>query len=174
MMKVLVTNLRYQMTKHQKILALLGWILTCFGTSAIGAAGSLQAKSFHAGLTQPDWAPPGWLFGPVWTILFAMMAIAIWRVCSIATRNESRIATLLFLAQLALNALWSWLFFAWQSGSWAFVNIILLWGLIVSCIVFFWRTSKLGSLLLVPYLCWVSFAAMLNYSLWQMNTNLLS
>ncbi|MGL4380544.1 MAG: TspO/MBR family protein [Vibrio sp.] len=162
------------MTKQQKVVGFLVWVVLCFGASALGAVASIHAKLFYAQLIRPDWAPPGWIFAPVWTLLFAMMAIAIWRVWSLLPPKQSRLAVGLFICQLAFNALWSWLFFAWQSGGWALVDILLLWGLILSCVVIFWRTSKLAALLLVPYLLWVSFAGVLNYALWQMNPNILA
>lgn len=160
-------------TATQQSLGLLVWLLLCFGTSALGAAASLQAGAFYGGLIQPDWAPPAGLFGPVWTLLFVMMALAVWRIWCLAPRPGARLALALFVSQLIANALWSWLFFAWQSGGGALANILVLWGLILACLVTFWRVSQPAALLLLPYLGWVSFAALLNYRLWQLNPQLL-
>lgn len=133
-----------------------------------------QAKSFYAQLTQPSWAPPGWVFGPVWTTLFAMMAIAAWLVWRSGGFISNRVALSFFLVQLVFNALWSWLFFAWHQGGFALADIALLWILIIATIVCFWRVRPVAGMLLIPYLLWVSFAAVLNYVMWQLNPQILS
>lgn len=160
-------------TRQTQILALLGWFIVSFAASAIGAVASIQAKSFYGQLTQPSWAPPSAVFGPVWTVLYALMAIAAWLVWRSGGFRANRAALSLFIVQLALNALWSWLFFAWHRGAWAFFDIVLLWGLIVATLACFWRVRPLAGALLIPYLCWVSFASALNYSLWRLNPQLL-
>ena len=157
------------LTRQQQILGLIGWFIVSFAVSAFGAIASIEARSFYAGLVQPDWAPPGWLFGPVWTLLFALMAIAAWLVWRNGGFRANRAALALFLVQLAFNALWSWLFFAWRLGGPAFADILLLWVLVLATLVAFWRVRPLAGALLVPYLLWVSFAAFLNYALWQLN-----
>jgi tryptophan-rich sensory protein len=161
------------LTRQQQILGLIGWFIVSFAVSALGAIASIEARSFYAGLVQPDWAPPGWLFGPVWTLLFALMAIAAWLVWRNGGFRANRAALALFLVQLAFNALWSWLFFAWRLGGPAFADILLLWVLILATLVAFWRVRPLAGALLIPYLLWVSFAAFLNYALWQLNPALL-
>ena len=160
-------------SKHRQILGLIGWLIVCFATSAVGAVASIQAKSFYSQLAQPEWAPPPSLFGPVWTVLYALMAIAAWLVWRSGGFRINRIALSLFLVQLAPNALWSWLFFAWHHGAFAFADIVLLWILIVATLVSFWRVRPLAGTLLIPYLLWVSFAAVLNYSVWQLNPHVL-
>ncbi|MCX7554948.1 tryptophan-rich sensory protein [Marinicella sp. S1101] len=161
------------MTKQQQILGLLAWIVLCFAASAIGAVASIKAQSFYVNLIRPDWAPPGWLFGPVWTVLYALMAIAAWLVWRQGGFKRHPKALSLFLLQLGLNALWSWLFFAWMMGFWSFVNILALWLLILLTLLSFFRIKKLSGLLLVPYLLWVSFAAVLNLAMWQLNPSIL-
>jgi tryptophan-rich sensory protein len=162
------------LSRLQQAIGFAGWLALCFATSAVGAFASANARSFYAELSRPAWAPPGWLFGPVWTALFLCMAFAAWLVWRSRAAGQSRsIALWLFVAQLAANALWSWLFFAWQLGGAAFVDILLLWALIACTIVAFWRISPLASLLLVPYWLWVSFASMLNWVLWQSNPQVL-
>lgn len=158
---------------RRQILGLIGWLVVSFAASAIGALASVQAKSFYGQLTQPAWAPPGWLFGPVWTLLFTLMAIAAWLVWRSGGFRANRVALSLFLLQLSLNALWSWLFFAWHRGALAFADIVLLWILIVATLVSFWRVRPIAGALLIPYLLWVSFAAALNYSVWQLNPQIL-
>ena len=160
-------------SKLRLTLGLIGWFIVSFAASAVGAVASIQAKSFYSQLAQPEWAPPAFLFGPVWTALYALMAIAAWLVWRSGGFRSNRIALSLFLVQLALNALWSWLFFAWQRGALAFVDIVLLWILIVATLVAFWRVRPLAGALLIPYLLWVSFASVLNYSLWQLNPQFL-
>ena len=164
------------MASHSKLrlsLGLVGWFIVSFAASAVGAVASIQAKSFYGQLVQPEWAPPSYVFGPVWTVLYALMAIAAWQVWRSGGFHTNRVALSLFMVQLALNALWSWLFFAWQRGALAFADIVLLWVLIVVTLVSFWRVRPLAGALLIPYLLWVTFAAALNYSLWQLNPQLL-
>jgi tryptophan-rich sensory protein len=101
------------------------------------------------------------------------MGIAAWLVWNSGGFRANRQALTLFLAQLALNAIWSWLFFAWRSGAWSLVDILALWLLIVATIVSFWRVRQLAGALLIPYLAWVSFASVLNYALWHLNPEIL-
>jgi tryptophan-rich sensory protein len=150
--------------------ALAGWLAASFAAAALGALATRQAPEFYAQLVRPDWAPPGWLFGPVWMLLYTLMAIAAWRVWG---RAGFGTALYLFLAQLALNALWSWLFFAWRLGGAAFGEILLLWLLIAATVAAFFRIDRLAAALLVPYLAWVSFAAALTYAVWRANPQLL-
>lgn len=160
-------------SKQKQFFGLVGWLLVSFAASAIGAVASIQAQSFYGELTQPTWAPPGSVFGPVWTALYAMMAIAAWLVWREGGFRRNRAALTLFLVQLAVNALWSWLFFAWHLGAYALIDIIVLWLLIVATLVAFWRVNPWAGALLVPYLLWVSFAGLLNYTVWQLNPNIL-
>ena len=156
-----------------QLLALVGWLALCFAVAAIGALASVDAGTFYAELVRPEWAPPAWLFGPVWTCLYAAMAVSAWLVWRASASAKRRMALGLFLAQLVLNALWSWLFFAWQLGAWSFVDILVLWVLILGTLGAFYRIRALAGVLLVPYLGWVSFAAALNWTLWAGNPNLL-
>lgn len=155
-------------------LGLLVWLALCFLAAAIGASASVQAGTFYAELIRPDWAPPAALFGPVWTLLYAMMAVAAWLVWRRRDTRPVRMALVFFLLQLVLNALWSRLFFGWRLGALSFLDIVLLWSLIVTTLALFWRVSPLAGWLLVPYLAWVTFAAVLNYRLWQLNPSLLA
>lgn len=159
--------------KTQQVLGLVGWLLLSFVAAAIGSAASIRAGDFYAQLVRPEWAPPASVFGPVWTVLYALMGIAAWLVWRIDGFRGARTALTLFLVQLAVNALWSWLFFAWHLGALSFVDIVLLWALIVATLIAFWRISPLASALLLPYLLWVSFASVLNFYMWQLNPQLL-
>lgn len=161
------------MTVARQIIGLLGWLLLSFAAAAIGAVASVQAGSFYEQLVRPNWAPPGWLFGPVWTILYALMAVAAWLVWRTHGFKEGRTALALFIVQLIANALWTWVFFAWQQGALAFAEIVLLWCLIVATIVAFRRLNTLAAVLLLPYLAWVTFAVALTFSTWQLNPGVL-
>jgi len=160
-------------SKPKQMVGLLGWLAISFIASGIGAMASMRADSFYGQLVQPTWAPPSSVFGPVWTILYALMGIAAWLVWRAGGFRANRAALTLFLVQLAVNALWSWLFFAWHLGALAFADIVLLWLLIVATLVSFWRVRPLAGALLIPYLLWVSFAAALNFSVWQLNPQVL-
>jgi len=154
-----------------QLAGLLGWLLAAFVAGAVGAIASVDAASFYAQLSKPSWAPPGWVFGPVWSALYALMGVATWLVWR--SPGPKRLALGLFGAQLTVNALWSWLFFAWHWGALAAVDVLALVALIVATIAAFWRTSRLAALLLVPYLLWVSFASVLTWAVWRSNPDLL-
>jgi translocator protein len=158
---------------HQ-VLGLAGWIFLSFTAASIGAFGSRNAGGFYQELIRPSWAPPGWLFGPVWSVLYLSMGVAAWLVWRSRGWAGARGALSLFLVQLAANALWSWLFFEWRLGAVSFIEILLLWILILATILAFWRIRPLAGALLLPYIAWVSFAAALNYTLWQLNPALQS
>jgi tryptophan-rich sensory protein len=161
------------LSKHKQITGLVVWLVVSFAASAVGAVASMQARSFYSQLVQPGWAPPPGIFGPVWMVLYTLMGIAAWLVWRSGGFGPNRQALTLFLLQLVFNALWSWLFFAWHLGVWALADIMVLWILIVATLVFFWRVRPLAGALLIPYLLWVSFASVLNYSLWQLNPQVL-
>lgn len=160
-------------TKQQQVAGLAGWLIVSFIAAAIGGAASVRAGPFYTQLVRPDWAPPPSVFGPVWTVLYALMGIAAWLVWRQGGFRAAGSALTLFFAQLAFNALWSWLFFGWQRGALAFADILILWALIAATLVAFWRIKPLAGALLVPYLLWVSFAAALNYAVWQLNPRVL-
>ena len=162
-----------RLTTRKQIAGLVGWLLVTFATAAVGGAASMRAGPFYADLVRPEWAPPSSVFGPVWTVLYFLMAIAAWLVWRSAGFEAARSALTLFLVQLVFNALWSWLFFAWHRGGLAFADIVVLWVLIVATIVAFWRIRPLAGALLIPYLLWVTFASALNYTIWQLNPQLL-
>lgn len=161
-------------SKQYQILGLAGWLAVSFAASAVGAVASIQAKSFYNQLVQPGWAPPPGIFGPVWTVLYTLMGIAAWLVWRTGGFGVNRQALIVFLLQLAFNALWSWLFFAWHLGVLALADTVVLWLLIVATLISFWRVRPLAGALLIPYLLWVSFASVLNFSLWQLNPQVLN
>ncbi|HEY6820835.1 MAG TPA: TspO/MBR family protein [Burkholderiales bacterium] len=152
--------------------SLFAWLLVAFVAAAVGAIASVDAASFYGQLSRPSWAPPAGVFGPVWSVLYALMGIAaglVWRV------HPRRVAGLaIFIAQLAVNALWSWLFFAWRLGALAFIDALVLFALIAVTIVLFWRASRIAAFLLLPYLAWVGFASALSWAVWKRNPGLLT
>jgi tryptophan-rich sensory protein len=161
------------LSRAKQVVGLIGWLLLSFFAAGIGGLASVQAASFYQQLAQPSWAPPSAVFGPVWTLLYALMGIAAWLVWRQGGWPQQRGALILFVVQLALNALWSWLFFGWHQGALAFADIVVLWLLITATLVCFWRARPLAGALLVPYLCWVSFAAVLNFAVWHLNPQIL-
>jgi benzodiazapine receptor len=161
------------MSGMKQISGLVGWLMLSFAAAAIGAVASVQAAAFYQQLAQPSWAPPSSVFGPVWSVLYALMGVTAWLVWRDGGWRRQRSVLTLFVIQLAVNALWSWLFFAWHHGALAFVDIVLLWLLIVATVIGFWRVRPLAGALLLPYLCWVSFASGLNFAVWHLNPQIL-
>lgn len=158
------------LSKQQQLIGLVGFLTLAYLAAAIGAIASINAADFYDALSQPDWAPPAWLFGPMWMTLYGLMGLAAW----LAWREPgARPALVLFMVQLALNALWSWLYFVWQLGAVSFVAVLLLWGLIAATTVMFWRLKPLAGVLLLPYLAWVGLACALTFSTWQRNPQIL-
>lgn len=154
-------------------IGLVGWLLVTFAAAAVGGLASANSGEFYRELVRPSWAPPGWLFGPVWSVLYAIMGIAAWFVWRAQGFTGARQALLIFIGQLVANALWTWLFFVWRLGGAAFVEILILWGLILVTTILFWRVSRIAGALLIPYLAWVSFAAALTLSTWRLNPEML-
>ncbi len=157
------------MKRSTQGIGLLGWIAITYAAAALGAWASTSAASFYASLALPSWAPPARVFGPVWTLLYAMMAIAAWLVWRERGGRRASPALSLYLLQLAINALWSWLFFGWKFGALAFADILVLITLVCTTIVVFARIHRVAAAMLLPYLAWISFAAALNFSVWQAN-----
>jgi len=148
-------------------------LFVALAAGAVGGIGSAQAGEFYQSLDLPSWAPPAGVFGPVWTVLYLCMALSSWLVWR--TQSPQRSSALgFYIVQLVINSLWSWLFFAWRQGLWAFIEILALWVLIVATMTLFWRVRRLAAAVLIPYLLWVSFAAFLAYSAWRRNPALLS
>lgn len=160
------------MTRARPWLGLAGWLALSYAAAAIGAIASAHAPSFYLQLARPGWAPPAGAFGPVWTALYGLMGIAAWLAWRAAGQRWSA-ALSLFVVQLAVNALWSWLFFRWRLGGWAFADILVLDALVAATLVAFWRIRRGAGLLLVPYLAWICFATALTWAVWQGNPGVL-
>ncbi len=151
--------------------ALQGLGLFVFGIATAVAAGIgglavVSAREEYANLIRPPWAPPSWLFGPVWTVLYVSIAVSGWLVW----RKSLSLRPLVpYAVQLVLNAVWTPIFFGAGLYGWAVVDIVALWLAIVATMWVFRRISLTATLLLVPYLAWVSFASALNLSIWLSN-----
>lgn len=155
------------MSPSRKVFGLFGWIVLCFGAASLGAV--FMPGDWYARLNKPSWNPPSWVFGPVWTTLYTMMAVSAWLFWKRGGFAAQLWPLSLFLVQLVLNALWTPLFFGSQRLGVAFAEIILLWLLIAWTIAAFWKEHRVSAWLLVPYLAWVGFAAVLNGTLWSLN-----
>jgi benzodiazapine receptor len=152
-----------------------GRLLSCIlGVELIGNIGSLatfsQITTWYAALEKPAFNPPNGIFGPVWTILFGLMGISLYLVWS-SGANKKQISQVLIMfgIQLALNVLWSFVFFGWHQPGWAFLEIIILWLAILATLFLFYKISKTAAWLLVPYLAWVTFASVLTFAVWRLN-----
>jgi translocator protein len=161
------------MSIQRQIVGLAGWLLVCFAAAGIGAIASADAGTFYLRLSRPGWAPPAWLFAPVWTALYTLMGVSAWLVWRAHGFKAHRTALVLFILQLAANSLWTWIFFSWHQGAMALIEILLLWCLIVATVASFWRIHRLAAVLLFPYLAWVTFATALTFSTWQLNPEIL-
>jgi len=146
---------------------LAGFVGVSFLAAYVGARATMHSvDSWYAQLARPPWSPPNWVFGPVWTVLYASMGVAAWLVWR---REGWSGAILLFAVQLALNAAWSFAFFGWRSPLAGLVNIVLLWIAIGATLLRFWQANRLAGWLFVPYIAWVTFAAALNFAIWRLN-----
>ena len=125
---------------------------------------------WYASLSKPSWNPPNAIFGPVWTLLYALMAVSAWLVWRRAGFGGAGAALGLFVFQLVLNALWSYLFFGLHRPDIAFFEIVVLWVAILAVVLLFWRVDRTAGALMLPYLTWVGFASFLNFTLWRMNS----
>jgi len=148
-------------------IGLAGWLVVTFATAWIGSR--YMPGAWYASLAKPSWNPPNSIFGPVWTVLYVLMAVAAWLVWRKAGFSGAGAALTLFVVQLALNALWSYLFFGLHRPDMAFFDIVALWVAILAVVVLFWSVDHVAGGLMVPYMVWVTFASYLNYVLWRMN-----
>lgn len=152
-------------------LSLLACLAIVAAAAALGAVGSRDAASLYSQLDLPAWAPPSSVFGPVWTALYAMMAVAAWLVWRAPGSHAPALA--LFGVQLVVNVLWSWFFFAWRNGALAAADVVVLLALVAANTVAFWRVRRAAGLLFLPYLAWVAFAMALTFAVWRGNLGVL-
>lgn len=152
------------------VVAFVSAQVICFAAAAVGGYfTSTSVRTWYQEISKPAWNPPEWLFGPVWTVLFAMMGVALWLVWRAAGWQDARWALIVFGIQLVLNATWSGLFFGARNPGLAFAEVLLLWCAIVASITAFWPHSRVAAALLIPYLAWSTFAVCLNFAIWRLN-----
>jgi len=148
-------------------IGLVGWLTVTFIAAWIGSR--YMPGAWYASLVKPSWNPPNAIFGPVWTALYVFMGVAAWLVWRKVSFSGASAALILFIVQLALNALWSYLFFGQHRPGLAFIDIIALWAAILVVAALFWRVDRRAGGLMVPYVVWVTFASYLNFVLWRLN-----
>ena len=156
--------------RSRDLLALFAFIILCLAVS--GAGGLITTTSvdtWYQALEKPPFNPPDWVFAPVWTALYILMGIAAWRVWRLRSLKATRAAFAVFGMQLCLNLAWSFLFFGLQRIDLALVEIVILLCAIAINTIMFWRIERLAGLLFVPYAAWVTYATILNASLWLLN-----
>jgi len=158
-----------QEKSKSQITGLIVAIIICFLPALIGAR--FGPDEWYLQLRKPSWTPPGYLFGPVWTFLYAAMGVAAWLAWRQHGFRGARLALSLFIAQLVLNAAWTWIFFGLHAPGAAFFEIAVLWLLILATLIAFWQKHKTAAVLLLPYWLWVTFASALTFSIWQLNRN---
>lgn len=158
------------MSARAQSVGLITFVLLCLGAGGLGAVATTpEIAGWYKALSKPWWNPPDYIFGPVWTTLYLVMAIAAWLVWRPAGFAAAATPLTLFAVQLGLNLAWSWIFFGMHQPGWAFLEVIVLWLAIMATTVAFFRCSRIAAYLMLPYLAWVSFAAMLNFTIWQIN-----
>jgi tryptophan-rich sensory protein len=148
-------------------LRLLIFLVVAFVPAAVGRL--FGPGSWYASIAKPAWTPPGWVFGPVWTVLYALIGIAGWLAWEASAGKPRLLPFAVFAAQLVLNGLWSWLFFGLRRPDLALVDIVLMLALIGANLALFARLRGVAGALLVPYLLWVAFATALNAAIWRLN-----
>ena len=160
-----------QRSKIGEILILFSSIIICQLAGIIGSLFTAPSiPLWYANINKPSFNPPNWVFAPVWTTLYLLMGIALFLVWRKGLKEKDiKIAFAVFIFQLILNSLWSFLFFGLESPFAAFIEIIFLWIAILISIILFSRISKAAAILLIPYILWVGFASVLNFAFWRLN-----
>jgi len=154
-----------------KTLKLILSVVVCLLAGSLGTIFTISAiPTWYAGLIKPFFSPPNWLFGPVWTILYILMGVSFFLIWQKGFKDKKAVTALkLFAVQLLLNAIWSPIFFGAKNLFLAFIVIVFMWVFIVKTIFAFKKIDKVASYLLYPYIAWVSFATILNFSVWFLN-----
>jgi tryptophan-rich sensory protein len=149
------------------VAGLIFFFLACFSAALPGAY--FRPGEWYEGIAKPNWRPPNWVFGPAWAVLFTTIAIAGWRVWSKSPETDVSVALTIYFVHLLLNAAWSWLYFGLRRIDLAFYEILVLWASILAMIIAFHPIDETASLMLLPYLAWVTFASTLTFATWRMN-----
>jgi len=146
------------------------FLVLAFAAAALGGlATATSVDTWYPTLRKPSWNPPSWLFSPVWTLLYMLMAVATWRAWRVGDALGARRTASLYSAQLTLNALWSILFFGLRRPDLALLDIVVLWAVLVIILVRYFRIDRIAAALWMPYVAWVTFAAFLNATIWSLN-----
>ena len=155
----------------KNIIKLVVSLIACLAAGAIGSIFTRSAiPTWYATLAKPSFSPPNWLFAPVWTALYILMGVSAFLVWRKGSADKGvRVALIVFLVQLVINVLWSFIFFGMQSPMFGLVVISILWLAILATVILFYRVSRVASVLLWPYLLWVTFATVLNGAVWMLN-----
>ena len=155
------------MSKKTEIFGLVCWLLLSAVVAWFGA--QFNTDSWYFELNKPSWTPPGWLFGPVWTVLYILMAVSAWLIWKTDGKVFGKLSIKIYLAKMMINGLWSFIFFGLHEIGWALADIILLLILLIFVIILFYKENKTAGILLIPYLLWVGFASILNLNIWLLN-----
>ena len=161
------TSASARSSSGNRYVALLVFVVLCFSVAAVGSL--FPPDEWYRSLKRPSYAPPNWVFGPVWTVLYFTMAVSGWLIWKSVGPGNRRYALAAFGVQLLLNGAWSAIFFGWHKPGFAFIEICVLSLAILTTIMLSRRHSRVAAFLLLPYLLWVSFAAVLNYGFWSLN-----
>ncbi|HLD57865.1 MAG TPA: TspO/MBR family protein [archaeon] len=154
----------------KNILKLVISVVICEAVGLVGSIFTLPSiGSWYSGLQKPAFTPPNWLFAPVWTVLFLLMGVSLYLLVEKKVNKDIKIGLVIFGVQLGLNLLWSILFFGLHSLFFSLIEIMVLWVSILATMIWFWRIRRVAGYLLVPYICWVTIAALLNYYIWILN-----
>jgi len=157
-------------TRGNQWLALAGYLAACFLVSAVAGYATVQSiPTWYANISKPGFTPPNQVFAPVWTILYALMGIAAWLIWRMPDSPHRTRAIALFWLQLLLNFAWSWIFFYLHLILGAALEIVILWFAILFTTIAYRRVYPLAGWMMIPYLCWVSFASVLNWGIWHAN-----
>jgi len=151
----------------RNLLSLAIWLLVCLGAGLVGSR--FLPGEWYLSLNKPSWTPPNSVFGPVWTALYIMMGISAWIVWKDRHYKRTKASLFLFVFQLVLNSLWTYIFFGLHLPGVAFLEISGLWLVLLATLIGFWRVKNIAGVLLLPYILWVSFAALLNFAIWRLN-----
>lgn len=159
------------MSLNTRFVGLVTFVLLCLAAGGLGAiATTPEIEGWYQTLAKPPWNPPDSVFGPIWATLYVLMAIAAWLIWKPAGFTGAATPLTLFAVQLTLNIAWSWIFFGMHQLGWAFLEVLLLGLAILVTTVAFFRRSRAAGYMMLPYLFWVTFAAVLNFTVWRMNS----
>ena len=152
----------------ESTVSLLVFVLACAAAATPGIV--FRPGDWYRRLAKPSWRPPDWLFGPVWLVLYISIAVSGWLVWRVSGNEIASLALTVYALHLVLNGLWSVVFFRLRRPDWALVEIVLLWFSILATMILFHSVNETAAYILLPYLCWVTFAVALNFSIWSLNS----